>query len=130
MERLVSKPISAAFVQNTILASRIGSPPSTSAIPVIEPFTKGDYQVSASAERKKIMHTYYGHILVPLFEGLRLSSSKMRVCNQEVIFPVDQIHNPEMINSIITEYFTDLGYKIYSEIRKKGDGSEIVVTLT
>lgn len=95
----------------------------------IQPLTKEEYIKIARKKRSDFVHQHFGDALFPLFDKLRIDACKMKSCHVEATFTVPDHFDVDKTETMLREYFQDIGYGTISEPRKD-DSTIIVLTLT
>lgn len=95
----------------------------------ITQFTKSDYVKVVQGKRRDFVHTNFGGILKELFQKLEEEALKMRNCHHEVVFECPEFFDVDKTESILREYFKDIGFESVTSPRKD-DMSTIILTIT
>ena len=95
----------------------------------VKQFTKKDYTRIVQEKRKHFIHDHFGKILQELFDKLEEEADKMRNCHHEVIFDCPEYFDVDKTESVLREYFKDIGFETVASLRKDGV-STIVLTIT
>lgn len=100
--------------------------------------TKEDYMRLVRERRREFIHKNFGEVLGPIFKVLREDAEKMKPCHREVNFEIPEHFDVDRTEAVLVSYFSDLGYKPLTEVRKNSTGvtkdgmtvSKITLTLT
>jgi hypothetical protein len=91
-------------------------------------FSKNDYNNVLREKRREFVNKHFGDTIDDAFEKLKKQANNMSHCHLEISFAVPFHFDIEKTETIISEYYRDLGYSILKEPRK--GGSIITLTLT
>lgn len=92
-------------------------------------FTKNDYVKIVQEKRRDFVHTNFEKVLKELFQKLEEEALKMRNCHHEVVFECPEYFDVDKTESVLREYFKDIGFESVASPRKD-DTSTIILTIT
>ena len=92
-------------------------------------FTKDDYVRIVREKRREFVHSHFERILKELFDKLEEEANKMRNCHHEVTFECPEYFDVDKTESVLREYFKDIGFEAIATPRKD-DVSTIIFTIT
>ena len=92
-------------------------------------FTKEEYNRIVREKRSKFVTEQFGDKLTDLFKQLREDAEQRKPCHREWSIDLPDHFDAATVETIMTSYFSDLGYRVLTEPRKE-TSSRISFTLT
>ena len=120
------------LAESSISASSIlGSSPTEDVVKV-NILSKEGYAAVVRAKRNAFVHTHFGKELDSFFRLLRDDAEHMRSCHRQITFELPPLFDEDKTEAVLVAYFTDMGYKPLTELRKPdvNSGGKITITIT
>lgn len=90
---------------------------------------KDEYLKIVKERRRDLVHKHFSRELDRFFDEVKQDANNMKILHREVTFTVPEPFDVDKIESLLSNYFTDMGYKALAEPRTK-DSNKIRLTIT